>query len=226
MASRREESGKQSETEYDQRRWSENESDCGDGYVSEDMFAKDSVTDESDDSRDEPDSEPDVDDREDKSPKRRKLVQTPPEPRETFAVKASSVPARMSRPTLLSHVSKGRSLSHTPKTHSSSSRPKTLNMDASPAGDSGSYLSSVLGEITNMLGTVIERLDKTESKLDSMERQLKTPSSSAASGSDGKRTVPTVVRVGTCTCACACGFSFRVIYSTVVVFAVYFFSTL
>ena len=45
-----------------------------------------------------------------------------------------------------------------------------------------------------MLGTVIERLDKTESKLNSMERQLMTPSSSAA-GSDNKRIVPTVVRV-------------------------------
>ena len=209
---RREESGNQSETEHDQGRSSENESDCGDGCVSEDMFAKDSVTDESDDSRGEPDSEPDVHDREDKSPKRRKLVQT--EPRETLVAKASSVPARMSRPTPvtptpISHVSKGRSLSNTPKNHFSSSRPKTLNMDASPAhaGDGGSNLSSVLGEITNMLGSVIERLDKTESKLNSMERQLKTPSSSAASGSDGKRTVPTVVRVGTCTCTGACSLS-------------------
>ena len=152
MVNRREESGNQSAAEYDQGRSSENESDSGDRYVSEDMFTKDSVTDESDDSRGEPDS---VHDREVKSPERRKLVQT--ELRETFVAKASSVPARMARLTLLSHVSKGRSLSNTPKSHFSSCRPKTLNMEAIPAhaGDGVSNLSSVLGEITNVLGSVI-----------------------------------------------------------------------
>ena len=206
MANLVDESVSEGETEYEQGHSSGNWSDCGEGYVSEDMFAKDSETDENDDSCGEPDSEPNVDDREEKSPKRRKLVQTPPIPRGNSVVKSSSVPARRPTPTLLSHVSKGRSLNHTPKTHFSSTRPKTLNMDKSPAGgESYGNLSSVLGEITNMLGTVIERLDKTESKLDSMERQLKTPSSSAASGSDGKRTVPTVVRVCTCSLSLCLG---------------------
>ena len=63
-------------------------------------------------------------------------------------------------------------------------------------GDGGESLSAVLGNITNMLGAVIERLDKTESKLESMERKLNSPSSSsAASGADTKRKIPIIVRV-------------------------------
>lgn len=59
---------------------------------------------------------------------------------------------------------------------------------------------SVLGNITNILGTVIKHLDWTESKLESMERKLNTPSSSAGSGAERKRSVPPVVRVCTCSC--------------------------
>lgn len=63
-------------------------------------------------------------------------------------------------------------------------------------GDGGESLSAVLGNITNMLGAVIERLDKTESKLESMERKLNSPSSSsAASGADTKRKIPIIVRI-------------------------------
>ena len=63
-------------------------------------------------------------------------------------------------------------------------------------GDGGESLSAVLGNITNTLGAVMERLDKTESKLESMERKLNSPSSSsAASGADTKRKIPIIVRV-------------------------------
>lgn len=60
-------------------------------------------------------------------------------------------------------------------------------------------IGAVLGEITNMLGTVIKRLDKTELKLESMERKLINTSSSGSSsertGTAKKRDVPKVVRV-------------------------------
>ena len=169
------------------------------GYESEDMFAKDSETDQSDD----PDSEPEMGKEESQTRKEVEIgvkaaIQTPTVHGRSSkqAVKYSSVPARKTTP--YSHLLKGnrsRSLSNTPK-HVSMTCPKTLNMSSErPTGDGEGYISSVLGEITNMLGTVIERLDKTESKLHSMERQLMTPSSSAASGSDNKRIVPTVVRV-------------------------------
>ena len=47
-----------------------------------------------------------------------------------------------------------------------------------------------------MLGAIIERLDKTEIKLESMERKINTPSSfTSGSGIDNRRKVPTVVRV-------------------------------
>ena len=62
--------------------------------------------------------------------------------------------------------------------------------------DSESNLTAVLGDISNMLGKVMERLDRTESKIESMERSLNSqPSSSGASGSEHRRKVPTVVRV-------------------------------
>jgi hypothetical protein len=41
-----------------------------------------------------------------------------------------------------------------------------------------------LDEISNMLGTVIKRLEKTESKLESMERQLEKSSFSSGSSSE------------------------------------------
>ena len=84
-------------------------------------------------------------------------------------------------------------------------RPKSLNMDSQRNGSES--LSAVLGNITNMLGTVIERLDKTESKLQPVERKLNSPSSSnssAASGADTKRKIPTIIRVShlsTCLCS-------------------------
>ena len=58
-------------------------------------------------------------------------------------------------------------------------------------------IGAVLGEITNMLGTVIKRLDKTELKLESMERKLSNTSSSGSSSerTAKKRDVPKVVRV-------------------------------
>ena len=56
---------------------------------------------------------------------------------------------------------------------------------------------SVLGEISNMLGTVLKRLEKTESKLESVERRLEKTSSSGSSSESvvRKRIVPQVVRV-------------------------------
>ena len=73
------------------------------------------------------------------------------------------------------------------------SQPKTLNMKG--VDEKESLLAS-LGNITNMLGAVIERLDKTESKLESVERKINTPSSSSAgSGTDNRRKVPPIVRV-------------------------------
>ena len=104
MANRVDESGNEGETEHEQGHSSGNESDCAGGYVSEDMFAKDSETDENDDSCGQPDLESNVDDREEKSPKRRKLVQTPPIPRGNSVVKSSSVPAKRPTPTLLPHL--------------------------------------------------------------------------------------------------------------------------
>ena len=58
-------------------------------------------------------------------------------------------------------------------------------------------ISSVLGEISNMLGTVLKGLEKTESKLESVKRRLETTSSSGSSSESvvRKRIVPQVVRV-------------------------------
>ena len=58
-------------------------------------------------------------------------------------------------------------------------------------------VKSVLGEITNMLGTVIKRLEKTESKLESMERKFISNSSSGSSSErmTKKKSIPKVVRV-------------------------------
>ena len=76
-------------------------------------------------------------------------------------------------------------------------RPKSLDTRRC---DSES-LSVALGNITNMLGIVIERLDKTESKLESMERKINSPlSSSATSGAEAKRKIPTIVRVSVFPC--------------------------
>ena len=89
---------------------------------------------------------------------------------------------------------KAYSAGHTPVIRRNrSAHPKVLSPDSTRYSGKES-LSAVLGNITNMLGTVIERLDKQESKLESMERKINTPSS-GGSGSDNRRKVPTVVRV-------------------------------
>ena len=83
----------------------------------------------------------------------------------------------------------------TPTKHGSSTSRKVLNM-ATPGSFSGSNITSVQGDISNILGKVLERLDKTESKIESMERNLQSQSSSSGvSGSEHRRKVPTVVRV-------------------------------
>lgn len=97
---------------------------------------------------------------------------------------------KQSRPTL------SLSAGHTPVIRRNrSAQPKVLSTDSTRCNNGKESLSAVLGNITNMLGTVIERLDKQESKLESMERKINTPSSSGGSGSDNRRKVPTVVRV-------------------------------
>ena len=69
---------------------------------------------------------------------------------------------------------------------------KVLNM-ATTSTSSDPNLAVVLGDISNMLGKVMER---TETKIESMERNLISQSlSSGTSGSDERRKVPTVVRV-------------------------------
>ena len=103
------------------------------GYESEDMFAKDSETDQSDG---EPDSELEMGEEESQTRKELEIgvkaaIPTPPIHRKSSvmqAVKYSSVPARKTTP--YSHVLKGnlsRSLSNTPK-HVSRTCPKTLNI--------------------------------------------------------------------------------------------------
>ena len=73
---------------------------------------------------------------------------------------------------------------------------KVLNMSTPGDSSSGSNMTSVLGDISNMLGKVLERLDITESKIESMERTLRLQSSSSGmSGSEHRRKVSTVVRV-------------------------------
>lgn len=100
---------------------------------------------------------------------------------------------KQSRPTL------SLSAGHTPVIRRNRfAHPKVLSTDSRRCNDGKESLSAVLGNITNMLGTVIERLDKQESKLESMERKINTPSSSAGSGSDNRRKVPTIVRVRAC----------------------------
>ena len=65
-----------------------------------------------------------------------------------------------------------------------------------PLANTERPINAVLGEITNMLGTVIKRLEKTESKLESMERRLVNNSSGSSSKqATKKRCVPKVVRV-------------------------------
>ena len=75
---------------------------------------------------------------------------------------------------------------------------KMLDMDA-PLLSEGSFetkINSVLGRISNMLETVIEHLDKTESKIECLQHSFKSLSSSTGtSGSERCRKVPTVVRV-------------------------------
>ena len=99
------------------------------------------------------------------------------------------------------------SAGHTPVLRKSvPTQPRALNVGAKRGFDDKETLSAALGNITNMLGSVIERLDKTESKLESMERKLNSPSSSSSgSGADAKRKVPTIVRVSyiiVCVCVC------------------------
>ena len=69
----------------------------------------------------------------------------------------------------------------------------------SAAGGSSSASRSMdvqLGEITNLLGTVVKRLEKTEMKLQSIEEKLNSSSSSSAGSSvEKKMIVPQVVRV-------------------------------
>ena len=67
---------------------------------------------------------------------------------------------------------------------------------ATTSTSSDPNLAVVLGDISNMLGKVMERLERTETEIESMERNLISQSlSSGTSGSDERRKVPTVVRV-------------------------------
>ena len=171
------------------------------GYESEEILASDSEPEKGDNyiCGTDQDSEPDLEELEEleEFPKRKKIKhfygQTPNASHTLSTVKCSSVPAK--RITPISRVQKGSSSQSTP-THAGTMQPKALKMQTN-----GKEATSVLGEITNMLGKVIERLDRTETKLESLERQFKNTSSS--SGSEGKRIVPTVVRVCSCVCACA-----------------------
>ena len=160
----------------------------GGGYESEDILAQDS--DESvGKSSSEPGSEEDV-------RKKPRLEKTPTTAHGRSKRPFSSVPLRKKTPqshkTTLSMSLPRHTPTHSDRNHD----PKVLNMGTSERSDDhASSVSYALGEITNMIGKVIDRLDKTESKLESMERKLLTSSSSSASGSEHKRIVPAVVRV-------------------------------
>ena len=78
--------------------------------------------------------------------------------------------------------------------------PETGNENSVTAKDLS--VSSVLGDISNMLGTVLKKLEKHESKLEFVEHRLERVLSSGSSGSSGssdsgtkRKTIPQVVRV-------------------------------
>ena len=72
---------------------------------------------------------------------------------------------------------------------------KVLNK-ATTSTSSDPNLAVVLGDISNMLGKVMEQLERTETKIESMEQNLISQSLSIGTpGSDEQRKVPTVVRV-------------------------------
>ena len=159
----------------------------GRGYESTDIFAEDS-----EESAGNVDSEPESDE---EVPVRKKpMLMKTPVSRGLNKGSSASPKKTTSDPHFHKSISSTSLLKHTPKTIPRRHAPKVLNMGASSCGQNENF-SSALGELTNMLGVVIERLDRHESKLESMERVLKSPSSSATSGSDHKRTVPPVVRV-------------------------------
>lgn len=132
--------------------------------------------------------------------KRQKVQEsrTPSVQTNAIGVKPSSAPGKQkgTTPRAIAPHSRSRCQSYTPSVRqTASSCPKVLNMDAPKSNVASGSLSQILGNITNMLGNVMERLDKTDSKLESMERKLNTSVSSSGSGSERKRTIPTVVRV-------------------------------
>ena len=113
-----------------------------------------------------------------------KRLQLSPTPR---AVK-TSVPLSTDR---INPATSGRQLPST------SSTPKTLSCSNTESGQVG--LVAALGELTNTLYEVVKRLDKQESRMESIEQKLLSPSSSSNTSScescKQKRTVPLVVRV-------------------------------
>ena len=109
--------------------------------------------------------------------------------------RSSSITPKNSNPVPYHKTILSDSLSRcTPKSIPRSHAPKLLNMGTSSCHSESEHLWSVSGDLTNMLGRVIERHVKHESKLESIECTLSSPSSSVSSGSECKRVVPTVIR--------------------------------
>lgn len=88
---------------------------------------------------------------------------------------------------------KSKSAGHTP------SRPSTeiIHSKRKLKGLGHSKHSTVddLGKISNLLGEVLKRLERTEAKLESVEHKLESSSLSSSSCSEKKREVPQIVKV-------------------------------
>ena len=70
------------------------------------------------------------------------------------------------------------------------------NETLSPCVESTSNVASVLGELTNTLKQIVNRLDKQETRLASMENKIESPAvSSSSSGGSQRPKIPLAVRV-------------------------------
>ena len=127
-------------------------------------------------------------------------TQSTPSPRFNSNVRSTVPRTEPSKRMLPGHTPTTRHGGQSSSSSSSQDKPETYPERSDSEYDPTDHerpIKSVLGEISNMLGTVIKRLEKTESKLESMERRLEKSSSSSGSSSEAisKKKVPQVVRV-------------------------------
>lgn len=180
---------------------SEPESDeCDDPSLSpgrgDDSFVEERELDRSSDK----DSGSDISENEISTAKKLRLSRSPKKtsctpksrPSTSHPVRLISASTSLKKKTPVSCKAKSKSTGHTPARPLTEIHPKKLR----DVNDSDSGAVDDLGKISHLLSQVLQRLERTEAKLDSVEHKLESSSSlSSSSSSEKKRKVPQIVKV-------------------------------